>query len=45
MSDGIEYGFNPNWTVKLEYDYLTPEAITEPDRGPRQPAISEQHQF
>ncbi len=20
---GIEYGFKPNWTVKLEYDYLT----------------------
>ena len=23
IGGGIEYGFKPNWTVKLEYDYLT----------------------
>jgi len=22
LGGGIEYGFKPNWTVKLEYDYL-----------------------
>ena len=25
VGGGIEYGFKPHWTVKLEYDYLVSE--------------------
>jgi hypothetical protein len=30
LGGGIEYGFKPNWTVKLEYDYLKLGGWTAP---------------
>ena len=36
LGGGLEYGFKPNWTVKIEYDYLALgswTAFTEPAAG------------